>query len=184
MIGGGPCRVGGGGVIGGGGVGGGGVIGGGGGVGGGGVIGGSCGGMVCGGSGCGEGADVITWVGTGQGSYIQETTYKYVGMGAGEFETVQVGGYKWCICIGGGCGLLLLVGLLLWLLLPGPPPHQHHDQAGVRLQRGLRQLADWLERREEGVLLQPHGSRLPDRTARAYHHSAADHHLSGAAHQR
>merc|ERR1719221_1856143 len=68
-------------------------------------------------------------VGGGMGDYTQETTYKYVGMGAGEFSvlTVPRANYCWIFI---PLGLLLIP--LLWLLLqpsttiittaPEPPP--------------------------------------------------------------
>jgi hypothetical protein len=56
----------------------------------------------------------MSYVGTGQGEYIQETTYKYVGCG-GDFSNVRPRRDFTClICI--PLGLLLLIPLLLWLL--------------------------------------------------------------------
>merc|ERR1712244_169417 len=70
-------------------------------------------GVGCGGGGAGSGA--ISYVGTGQGSYIQETTYKYVGCG-GDFDAVRPRRDFTCIittcCL---LSLLLLLPLLLWL---------------------------------------------------------------------
>jgi len=70
-------------------------------------------GVGCGGGG-GNGA--LSYVGGGQGSYIQETTYKYVGCG-GDFDVVRPRRDFTCIittcCL---LSLLLLLPLLLWLL--------------------------------------------------------------------
>merc|ERR1719220_1952282 len=58
----------------------------------------------------------MSYVGTGQGEYIQETTYKYVGAG-GDFDTVRPRRDFTCI-ITSCCllSLLLLLPLLAWLL--------------------------------------------------------------------
>merc|ERR1712241_1042413 len=68
----------------------------------------------CSGGGPGNGA--LSYVGTGQGGYIQETTYKYVGAG-GDFDVVRPRRDFTCIitccCL---LSLLLLLPLLLWLL--------------------------------------------------------------------
>jgi len=69
------------------------------------------------GVGCGGGGNgALSYVGGGQGSYIQETTYKYVGCG-GDFEVVRPRRDFTCI-ITACCllSLLLLLPLLLWLL--------------------------------------------------------------------
>jgi len=56
----------------------------------------------------------MSYVGTGQGEYIQETTYKYVGCG-GDFSSVRPRRDFTClICV--PLGLLCLIPLLLWLL--------------------------------------------------------------------
>merc|ERR1719325_275506 len=71
-------------------------------------------GVGCGGGGPGSGA--MSYVGTGHGEYVQETTYKYVGHG-GDFDTVRP--RRDFTCIITSCGLLsllLLLPLLLWLL--------------------------------------------------------------------
>merc|ERR1712003_219609 len=56
------------------------------------------------------------YVGHGQGDYIQETTYKYVGCG-GDFDVVRPRRDFTCLittcCL---LSLLLLIPLLLWLL--------------------------------------------------------------------
>merc|ERR1719436_1804588 len=83
------------------------------------------GGAGCGAAACGceveGGPAVMSYVGGGCGDYIQETTYKYVGCGAGEFDVVasKKANYT-CIFIGGGVALLVLVIIVVLLLLPGP----------------------------------------------------------------
>merc|ERR1719412_889100 len=71
-------------------------------------------GVSCGGGGAGSGA--LSYVGTGQGQYMQETTYKYVGCG-GDFDAVRPRRDFTCLittcCL---LSLLLLIPLLLWLL--------------------------------------------------------------------
>jgi len=68
-------------------------------------------GAGCGGGGGGGG---LAYVGNGRGSYIEETTYKYVGYG-GDFDVIRP--RRNCfICI----PLLLLLLPLLWWLLSGP----------------------------------------------------------------
>merc|ERR1712242_617470 len=69
-------------------------------------------GVGCGGNGQGS----LAYVGSGQGDYIQETTYKYVGCG-GDFDVVRPRRDFTCI-ITGCCllSLLLLIPLLMWLL--------------------------------------------------------------------
>merc|ERR1719166_870413 len=71
-------------------------------------------GVGCGGGGPGNGA--LSYVGPGQGGYMQETTYKYVGAG-GDFDVVRPRRDFTCI-ITGCCllSLLLLLPLLAWLL--------------------------------------------------------------------
>merc|ERR1740121_1850959 len=68
--------------------------------------------------GTGGGTGALSYVGCGQGEYIQETTYKYVGCG-GDFDTVRPRRDFTCI-ITGCCllSLLLLIPLLMWLLCP------------------------------------------------------------------
>jgi len=71
---------------------------------------------VCG-VGCGgAGQGALSFVGTGQGEYIQETTYKYVGCG-GDFDTVRPRRDFTCL-ITSCCllSLLLLIPLLCWLI--------------------------------------------------------------------
>merc|ERR1712056_57530 len=69
-------------------------------------------GVGCGGGGGGA----LSYVGAGQGDYIQETTYKYVGCG-GDFDVVRPRRDFTCIittcCL---LSLLLLIPLLCWLL--------------------------------------------------------------------
>merc|ERR1719225_2511874 len=64
-------------------------------------------GVGCGGGGPGSGA--MSYVGTGHGEYIQETTYKYVGAG-GDFDTIRP--RRDFTCIITGCCLLSLLLLL------------------------------------------------------------------------
>merc|ERR1712242_693603 len=67
-------------------------------------------GVGCGGGGQGS----LAYVGSGQGDYIQETTYKYVGCG-GDFARPR----RDFTCLITTCcllSLLLLIPLLLWLL--------------------------------------------------------------------
>jgi hypothetical protein len=59
----------------------------------------------------------MTWVGFG-GSYIQETTYKYVGTGAGDFELKGSAPNRMPVVICIGVVVLLLVLLLVILLQP------------------------------------------------------------------
>jgi len=76
---------------------------------------------------------VLNWVGGGRGCYIQETNYKYVGHGAGDFDAVKIGGgYNGCWCIGlSSClGLLMLAALLAWLFWPVAPTLPHDCNAG------------------------------------------------------
>merc|ERR1712154_195608 len=68
-------------------------------------------GVGCGGGG---GSGALSYVGGGQGSYIQETTYKYVGCG-GDFDVVRPRRDFTCL-ITSCCLSLLLLPLLLWLL--------------------------------------------------------------------
>merc|ERR1719476_171284 len=67
-------------------------------------------GVGCGGSGTGA----LAYVGTGQGDYIQETTYRYVGCG-GDFARPRRD-FTCIIITGSVLGLLLLIPLLLWLM--------------------------------------------------------------------
>merc|ERR1740120_678722 len=98
--------------------GGGGMIGGGGAIGGG--VAGSCSaGMAACGCETAAGAPVLSYVGSGCGDYIQETTYRYVGCGAGEFEVVTPKKTNYFFFFAGGVGALLLVVLVL-LLMPQP----------------------------------------------------------------
>ena len=78
----------------------------------------SCGGGGGGGGRCGGGGGGggLSYVGGGQGSYAQETTYKYVGYG-GDFDVVRP--RRDFTCLITSCGLLsllLLLPLLCWLL--------------------------------------------------------------------
>jgi len=78
------------------------------------------------GVGCGQcddaGVEVMSYAGAAHGSYVQETTYMYVGKGQGDFESVTVAPTSnWCVIIGGGGGVLALLLLLLLLLWPTEP---------------------------------------------------------------
>jgi len=95
-------------------------------VGGGGAIGGGSAGNCGGGmAACGcetaAGAPVLAYVGSGCGDYIQETSYRYVGCGAGEFEVLAPKKTNYCLFIGGGVGVLVLVVIVVLLLLPQSP---------------------------------------------------------------
>merc|ERR1719350_1809746 len=71
------------------------------------------GGGFHGGYGSGGGNGALSYVGPGQGSYSQDTTYQYVGYG-GDFGRPR----RDFTCIITGCcllSLLLLIPLLLWL---------------------------------------------------------------------
>merc|ERR1712194_719924 len=75
----------------------------------------ACGAGCAEGSGCGAGAGggtILSYVGPG-GDYAQETTYRYVGAGAGEFGVLRIPGRgpNCCLC-------LIIPGLLSLLLLP------------------------------------------------------------------
>lgn len=60
----------------------------------------------------------LGFVGNGRGSYIQETTYRYVGPGNGELEYAveHQKSNNMCISLVGGGTLVVLIALLLWLL--------------------------------------------------------------------
>ncbi|CAK0831338.1 unnamed protein product [Prorocentrum cordatum] len=81
-----------------------------------------CGVACAEGSGCGGGGGtILSYVGPG-GDYVQETTYKYVGMGAGEFGAVRIPGRgpNFCLICLVPLGLsLLLLPLLLFAISPG-----------------------------------------------------------------
>merc|ERR1740120_229658 len=74
-------------------------------------------GVACGGAGTGA----LAYVGTGQGDYIQETTYRYVGCG-GDFARPR---RDFTCLIATGCLLVLLIPLLLWLLAGLAPTAQY-----------------------------------------------------------
>jgi hypothetical protein len=59
----------------------------------------------------------MTWVGLG-GSYVQETTYKYVGMGAGDFELKGSAPNRLPVLICVGLVVVLLIVLLVFLAIP------------------------------------------------------------------
>merc|ERR1719310_799470 len=68
----------------------------------------------------GGGSTILSYVGPG-GDYVQETTYRYVGMGAGEFGVIRIPGRGPSCCLIiiplGLC--LLLLPLLLFAMAPG-----------------------------------------------------------------
>lgn len=71
---------------------------------------------------CGEeGAAMMNYVGGGKGEYVQETTYRFVGGGHGDFDLVVPTSAGRCRAICGGviCAALLLVGI--FLLFVGSP---------------------------------------------------------------
>merc|ERR1711933_718542 len=81
-------------------------------------------GVGCGGNGQGS----LAYVGSGQGDYIQETTYKYVGCG-GDFARPR----RDFTCLITTCcllSLLLLIPLLLWLLSGTPSTSLYDCEAG------------------------------------------------------
>lgn len=59
----------------------------------------------------------MAFVGTG-GNYTIETTYKYVGGGAGEYDLAGPQASRWPLCLG-GCVLLLAVVIVVLLFFPG-----------------------------------------------------------------
>lgn len=65
---------------------------------------------------CDDSPDMMSFVGAGRGEFIQETAYKYVGSGAGEFDVVR----RDYTCAVGICCCCLSVLMLLMLghLLP------------------------------------------------------------------
>mmetsp|Transcript_167639 Transcript_167639/g.538413 ORF Transcript_167639/g.538413 Transcript_167639/m.538413 type:complete len:440 (-) Transcript_167639:227-1546(-) len=69
----------------------------------------------------------MTYAGSGQGEYIQEMTYKYVGNGEGDFNVTvsgNKGAWKQKLCFEVGGAMLLvavLVGAALFVVLGGPP---------------------------------------------------------------
>jgi len=60
---------------------------------------------------------MLSYVGGGRGEYVQETTYKYVGAGAGDFGVIPVAAQRPNICLW-FIPLLCLLPLLLLLLRP------------------------------------------------------------------
>merc|ERR1719322_931690 len=84
------------------------------------------------GVGCGGGAGngALSYVGSGQGEYVQETTYKYVGHG-GDFDVARPTRNFTCI-ITGCCllSLLLLIPLLCWLLSGSTTSMPYNCDAG------------------------------------------------------
>jgi len=74
-------------------------------------------GAACG-TNSGDAALIPSYVGGGRGAYRQETTYKYVGAGAGEFDILSVPASSrpnYVLLLLGCCGFLALVlPLLIW----------------------------------------------------------------------
>jgi len=66
--------------------------------------------------GTGGGSGNLQFVGGGRGAYTTNTQYRYVGVGAGEFEFVKPAAPNYCIFVVGSSLMVLLIGLLLWLL--------------------------------------------------------------------
>merc|ERR1719401_262547 len=63
---------------------------------------------------------MLSYVGTGSGDYVAETSYKFVGKGAGEFEMVSVPtnykqGYWFCLVA------VAIVGVVVFFLNPFAP---------------------------------------------------------------
>merc|ERR1719230_1710994 len=80
----------------------------------------ACGAAACGGA-CGgyDETCVLSYVGQG-GDYCAETTYKYVGMGAGEFQMVTVPTnfrQGWCYCV----LAVSLIAVVIFLMNPSAP---------------------------------------------------------------
>jgi len=67
------------------------------------------------------GAATLAYVGSGHGDYIEETTYRYVGAGSGNFEVVQGKSSSLRLYVGVSVGIALLVLILVLFLLPSPP---------------------------------------------------------------
>jgi hypothetical protein len=90
-------------------------------MGGGGAV---AGGATCGGMACAAevpaGPAVMSYVGNGCGDYIQETSYKYVGCGAGEFDIVAARrpNYTWMLTCGVVLALALVIVIVVLLMLP------------------------------------------------------------------
>merc|ERR1712190_680991 len=84
------------------------------------------------GVGCGDnGQGSLAYVGSGQGDYIQETTYKYVGCG-GDFARPR----RDFTCLITTCcllSLLLLIPLLLWLCSGTPTSLPYDCEAGFEM---------------------------------------------------
>merc|ERR1712129_623207 len=81
---------------------------------------------ACGvGCGNGGGSGSMSYVGHGQGQYMQETTYRYVGCG-GDFDAVRPRRDFTCFITTCCLSSLLLLPLLLWLL-SGPSSSELFD---------------------------------------------------------
>merc|ERR1719463_557814 len=86
-------------------------------------------GVGCGGGGGGSGT--MSYVGCGQGQYVQETTYKYVGCG-GDFDAVRPRRDFTCL-VTSCCLLSLLLPLLLWLLSGTSSSELYDCSIGARI---------------------------------------------------
>merc|ERR1719401_397847 len=68
----------------------------------------------------------MSWAGNGQGEYVAETTYRYVGCG-GDYDTGKPRDFT-CVVTGGSlCALLLLIPLLIWLCWPDPTTSEPYN---------------------------------------------------------
>lgn len=87
-------------------------------------------------------APLMSYVGEGGGSYIQETTYKYVGSGAGHFDVQNHKNSTRIMCVAWYTGALALLVLVCCLIFMWPQsvtsttPVPHNCDAG---------LANWQE---------------------------------------
>jgi len=103
---------------------------------------GACNSANCGVASCGttdyDEALIPSYVGGGRGCYRQETQYKYVGAGAGEFDLLAVPSNvrpNYCFCISLCATLALLLPLLLWLLLTHVPTGGGGVDASAQVQQ-------------------------------------------------
>lgn len=95
--------------------------------------------MVCGcGHSCGDQAPYMSYVGDARGEYIEETTYKYVGQGQGDFDMapeepprqVPRRGPNKCVLYTGLMSSLVMFGIALLVFMgPGDPPVTTTPQA-------------------------------------------------------
>merc|ERR1719254_76391 len=87
---------------------------------GGGMVGGSGGSMAACACEVPAGPAVMTFVGGGSGDFIQETNYKYVGFGAGEFAAVTPKRTNYMCFVIGGVVLVVAIVVAVLLLMPTP----------------------------------------------------------------